>query len=421
MNKRMIGLKGLRGPIGLIRPIAPIGLRGLMALLGLIGLIGPMGVTGCSPEPPLHLYDAPEAVIELSVVDLDLEGYWETVMDLSAQIDLDVNWYYGWDEIDIQTHHSVIGYTMPEAFEVRRYYTGQTPYAPHTGVIADTIHGNHFQGMFDLGFWDMMLWNHISTYDGVQSLVIDEATSLDSVIAFTNSTMRSTRFNAPAFTHAFNAPEPLFVAYERGIEINKNLDGFVYDEERHAWVRTVKIVLRPVTYIYLTQVILHNNNGRITSIDGNADISGMARSTNMNTSTAGNDAVTVYFNANLKKDRDMNGERVDIIGGRVLTFGPTGVEVKAIEAAKKSGDSRQADALRHKFRHYMDFTMQFNNGYDSTFVFDVTDQIQQLPKGGIVTIELDVDTILIPSRSGGSGFDAVVKDTEDGGTWEFDM
>ena len=57
------------------------------------------------------------------------------------------------------------------------------------------------------------------------------------------------------------------------------------------WVRTLKLTLRPVTYIYLAQVILHNNKGRISSIDGNADLSGMARSTNMNTGQAGDDAI----------------------------------------------------------------------------------------------------------------------------------
>ena len=106
-----------------------------------------------------------------------------------------------------------IGYVMPSVFEVRRYYTGEIPYAPHTGVIKDTIHGSSFQGMYDWGFWDMMLWNEIQTKDGVQSIIIDENMSLDSVIAYTNATMRSTRYNAPRYTHAFNAPEPLIVVY----------------------------------------------------------------------------------------------------------------------------------------------------------------------------------------------------------------
>ena len=65
--------------------------------------------------------------------------------------------------------------------------------------------------------------------------------------------------------------------------------------------------------------------------------------------------------------------------------------------------------------------MQCNNGMDSTFVFDVTDQVRERYKGGVITVELNVDDVPIPKRSGGSGFNAVVKETEDGGTWEFEM
>ena len=71
--------------------------------------------------------------------------------------------------------------------------------------------------------------------------------------------------------------------------------------------------------------------------------------------------------------------------------------------------------------HYLDVNMQFYNGMDSTFVFDVTDQVRAHFKGGVITVELDIDTVPIPQRPGGSGFDAVVKDFEDAGTWEFNM
>ena len=49
---------------------------------------------------------------------------------------------------------------------------------------------------------------------------------------------------------------------------------------------------------------------------------------------------------------------------------------------------------------------------DSTMVFDVTDQVRKHYKGGVITVELDVDTVPIPTRPGGSGFNAVVKDYE---------
>jgi hypothetical protein len=172
------------------------------------------------------------------------------------------------------------------------------------------------------------------------------------------------------------------------------------------------MVLEPVTYIYLTQVILHHNNGRVTSTDGSSNLSGMARSVVLNTGVAGSDAITVYYNTRMKKDCKKDGELVDIIGGRLMTFGICNLNANRV--------SRGVDIKDGK-RHYMDCTMQFNNGMDSTFVFDVTDQVRKLYKGGVITVELDMDTVPIPQRSGGSGFNAVVKDTEDGGTYEFDM
>ena len=40
--------------------------------------------------------------------------------------------------------------------------------------------------------------------------------------------------------------------------------------------------------------------------------------------------------------------------------------------------------------------MMFNNGKDQTLVFDVTDQVRKRYKGGVITVELDVDTIPYP-------------------------
>ena len=110
--------------------------------------------------------------------------------------------------------------------------------------------------------------------------------------------------------------------------------------------------------------------------------------------------------------RRLTAERVDIVGGRLTTFGMCSQTPRNIH---------HVDEVTDKNRHYMDVTMQFNNGMDSTFVFDVTEQVRERYKGGVITVELDMDTIPIPTRSGGSGFDAVVKDFEDGGTHEFDM
>lgn len=184
------------------------------------------------------------------------------------------------------------------------------------------------------------------------------------------------------------------------------------------------MLFQPVTYIYLTQIILHNNrqNTRIvTSIDGSGNLSGMARSVNLNTGITGTDAITVNYNMRMKLDQEMkDGEKVDIIGGKVLTFGMPKLNPSRLDShsyMESLAKVRDADLNN---RHYLDVKMQFYNGKDSTLVFDVTDQVRRLYKVGVITIDVDMTKVPVPVRPGGSGFDAVVKDFEEK-QWEFDM
>ena len=151
-------------------------------------------------------------------------------------------------------------------------------------------------------------------------------------------------------------------------------------------------------------MILHHNRGKIVGIDCSGMLSGMARSTMVNTGIADKDYITVFYNMRFKKNCDMNGEDVDIAGGRLLTFGICGQNANRI---------KHRDDVKDDANHYLDVTMQFNNGMDSTFVFNVTDQVRNRWKGGVITVELDMDSIRIPSRNGGSAFDAIVKDFEE--------
>ena len=365
----------------------------------------------CSPEPPLHLYDAEQATFDIPIIDLDLEVYWDYDLALGINYDWQTEWNYGWDDEDRRIFGE-LGYTEPKVFNLRRYYTGDDPKRRHNSVYADQVEGTHFQATYEWGFWDILVWNQIETLDGVQSLIFDEQTSLDSVTAYTNQSMHPARYHAPRYVNAFYEPEPLFAAYDEDIEVSADLTGFVYDSLRNVYVKQLDMELNPITYIYLTQVILHHNNGRIAAIDGSANLSGMARTTNLNTGTAGNDAIAVSYGVRLKNDCQKGSETVDIVGGRLMTFGICGLRANGVTRADEVSDPN---------RHYMDMTMQFNNGMDSTFVFDVTRQVRQRYKGGVITVELDLDTVPIPTRRGGSGFDAVVLDYEDGGTHEFEM
>lgn len=368
-------------------------------------------LSSCKPEPPLHLYDMEPTDMEMVLAELELDTYWDYELEVGVKYEWRTEWFYGWDAEDLRIWGE-IGYTTPNVFNIRRYHTGDIPYAPHTKVIQNTVVGNTFQGEFNYGFWDLLVFNDIVPREDVQSLNFDETSTLDSITAYTNQSMTTSRYNTPRFTRAFYEPEELFSAYEQAIEIDREHKDFEFDAERNLWVKHLNMVLRPITYIYLTQVIVHHNRGKIVGVEGTGTLSGMARSTVLNSGRGGDDAVSITYQTRWKKDCDMNGEAVDIAGGRLMTFGIPG---------NRCGQLTDRRQVRDKIPHYMDLKMLFNNGIDSTFVFDVTQQVRDRYKGGVLTVELDMDTIPIPSRTGGSAFDAVVKDFEDGGTHEFGL
>lgn len=378
----------------------------------------------CEREPMLHLHKGgTDILVELPDIDLELQLLWDYLFSYDVEYDWQNEWLYGWDETDNELF-GPLGYPEPTDFNIRRYFTNDVQFGQHTAPYKHYITGKMLSAQYDFGFWDILAWNEIHTSDGVQSVRIDETATYDYVTAYTGQTMMAARYNAPRYTRAFYQPEALFAGYESGIGISKNFDGFTFDEDRKIWVRKLNMTLQPVTYIYLPQIILHNNNRDhriVTAIDGNADLSGMSRSVNLNTGVTGPDAITVNFNMRMKFDRNgRSNDKVDIIGGKVLTFGIINLNPHKLNTRAYAESMQKVMAADKNNRHYLDVKMQFYNGKDSTLVFDVTNQVRRLFRGGVITVELDMDTVPIPQRSGGSGFDAVVKDYEEK-QWEFDM
>ena len=140
-----------------------------------------LSLTSCEREPLLHLYDARELEIQMPEVELELDVLWDYELSFDVHYDWKAEWFYDWDDED-RNIFGELGYAEPTVFNLRRYYTGSEAYAPHTHVHAPPpIQGRYFRDRFDWGYWDLLAWNDIQTLDGVQSLIFDEETSLDSV------------------------------------------------------------------------------------------------------------------------------------------------------------------------------------------------------------------------------------------------
>ena len=103
----------------------------------------------CERQPPLHLYDSAEADFNLPLIDLQLDVYWN--YDLNYELSYDVKydwrseWYFGWDDND-RAVFGELGYTEPDEFNLRRYYTGDIPNGPRLSVRQDKVYGKTFSG-----------------------------------------------------------------------------------------------------------------------------------------------------------------------------------------------------------------------------------------------------------------------------------
>lgn len=382
----------------------------------IVAVIAICSVMSCI-QPPLHL-PGQELVMRMPRVETELSVVWD------CDVNLDEDWYYGWDRTDdsIWGH---IGYTEPLSYEVHRYFKGDNPNARHTDVDAFNIRSNRFRRYFQFGYYDMLFYSDIETNDGTQVVVMHE--TLDSIIATTTGTRGiSTRikFRSGAeeidTTQAIgllNQPEIFFGGYPENIYISPDLDDYEYDPQENVYIKHIDAQLRPLVYIYLVQFVLYNNeDGKIQGVNGNAALSSMASSTNVNTGHTGNQPAVVYFNTRMKKDLTVKGRKSDVIGGKLTTFGLCDNEPYTRAGALYSG-------RRTTLNNYLYFDLVWKNGGVMTYDFDVTDQCRSQAHGGILTVWIDCNKLTPPEpgpASTGSLFLPTVEDYKEV-FWEIDI
>ena len=372
-----------------------------------------MALTACTIEPPLHL-PAETVVVDLPIVITDLEVVW------SLNVDWESEWFYPWEQEDID-RWGELSYPMPRSYEIRRYFLGSRPGSAHTTVDGTTLLTTTYRSKYDFGYYDLLAWSNIYSPDQTQVVVIDDS-NLDYVWATT--TRSRYPLNIPALKDQalpHNHPEIFYSAYEQDVHISNNKEDYdYYDEVENVWVKHLKCEMQPLVFIYLVQVIVHNNSdGRIVGPSQSTVITGVASGVNVTTGATGHESTNVIFDMRMKKDLPYrNGARADIMGGKLTTFG-------LCDMPSWSRSRGQAFAGRADVDNYMMLGLHFINGADSTFVYPITDQMRRQPHGGIITIEILADTITVPIKPGGGGggsmFDPNVNPYEPGDTTEIEI
>ncbi|MGN0212259.1 MAG: hypothetical protein ACI4AN_04840 [Muribaculaceae bacterium] len=362
-------------------------MRRARAVAMAIAAVAMAALTHSCIKPPLVL-PSEEVIIDLPIIVSDIEVVWNIDTDWKRE------WIYGWDDTDEMLWGS-IGYFEPTNYEVRRYYLGGTAGAPHSADNVDgfTVFGTSFRRNYQFGYYDMLIWSNIDSPDGTQVLVVND-TDVNEVKATTTVTRGISRNpdNRDQVTALFNQPEIFYSTYPRDIYISHDFDDYDYfDEENKCWVKHLKSELHPLVYIYLVQIVLHNNDGRVVGTSGDAAVSAFASSTSVNTGHTGYTPCIVYYGTRMKKDLSTaEGETVDVIGGKLTTFGLCDMDPYWTDGRAEYSGSRS------DLQNYLYFTLRFSNETSKTMLLPVTDQCQRQSHGGVITVHVDCRNIDLP-------------------------
>lgn len=400
-------------------------------------------LSSCTIDPPLHL-PAEDITLRFPMVRVDVEAVW-------GNPDWEEEFLYQWDENDIE-HYGEMTYPEPIDYQLRRYYLGDEPDMPHTQVLSAFMSSSVYRSQFDYGYHDLLVWSNIHNAEHVQTITLQE--TLESVDASTNAVnsggaskfadmlakARAVRAASPRdVPRVYNQPDIFYSAYHRNLHVTDNpADYDFYDDVLLSYVKRLQMELQPLVYIYAVQVILRNNNGKITGASDGAAISGLADGVNVNYGRTTDADINVQFDLGMKYGLRVTprfatplrsgvqlkaavGETVDVLGGRLTTFGLCGMKGYADSRSQVLYAGTHPDNLNH-----IAIDFKFRNDADSIITYDITSQLQNQSHGGVITIEVDVNDIPLPYNpdphpGGGSGFDPYIKDYEDGENHEIEM
>lgn len=355
---------------------------------------------------PLYLMVPGTLQVETSIYDIKLEILWG--------VNWQTQWQYDWDE----KLHGEVGYSKPtgvrstvysldDEFARRSFFTQN--FSLEGGRIA-------LQG----GNWyDLLFYNN-----GTDYILFESDADYTYYKASTRATTRTpyaVRSQVPTRTYVdVNQPDEFFATFMEKNEVSIDPEDYVVEIDENGnrvYVCTLNATLRPHSYIYLIQVMLKNNIGkdgnRIVKGSRGLTLTGMAPAVDLYTglNTDSLIAVSTEDMKEMQTDRmltfpDGTQQKGDILATRMLTWGiPDCDPLKVIETGT---DVQLPDSC------YVGVGLTLSNGAVYAIQQNITEQIEEHPAGGVITIVVDAATIpeAPTPDTGGGGFDASVDDWE---------
>ena len=349
-----------------------------MTVILLLGL--PMG--GCSIGPELHLREVADTRIVLETkVDVDVmwQVNWTTV------------WEYPWDEVKL----GPVGYTIPNTMCLHVYPLDANNRVK--SLIVHNFNGTSTELSITAGVHDLLFYNNDSEVLLFQN---DEETNevhcntrqLSSGLKESQHVLTVNQKAAglePDETQTMEpevvrlTPDPLYTLYKPGFVVSDNPDDYEFIDGRY--VLRVDGELAPATYIYLFQLALENNDGRVVGSNGGAALTGVADGVELKSRVAHTTTSTILADAYFDRGSDL-------LGARFVSFGIPGINPYG-DQTKSEGDGS----------HFLVLNISYANGNWKNIRVDITDALRELPLGGVISLNLDVNDF--PPEGGSTGGD----------------
>lgn len=326
---------------------------------------------------------------------------------VQPQIEQNVNINMMW-EADWQAHWQVdwdteakgeIGYTEPETYHMNYFRSGSKELAGERDMVSGGIRIN-----LDYGNYDLLLYNN-----DYESMQIDRADDWSWVTASTTADPYaqlpdSITPNGPLR----RMPEQLFSMFATDVHVSDNLDDYEYLPDEGIYLLHLNSQLLPRTFIYLLQVELKNNDGRVTGC-GSSTIDGLASSVDLLSTLNDEVPVAHQFSSFYQEKTGEDGKPLCLIGGRMTTFGLCGIS--PWDESKRTEGTRALPRVATGNTCYVQ--LQYSNGGRRYVAVDITAQMRDKLTGGVINITLDLNEYTPPKPDTEGGFDVNVDDWDE--------
>lgn len=254
---------------------------------------------------------------------------------------------------------------LPEGLRVQLYNADASEEVlnlPPQGDVVSMRPGEHA----------LLFYNNDTEYivfNGLQSYASAKATTR----AVTRSTYLGNSYTDATAEQTVNQPDMLYGSY---------LDS--YTAERSTTVAVLPVTMHPLVFTYLVRYEFTHGLQYVSLARGS--LAGMAGSVQLNSGQTSEEEVTVLYDCTLE------------------SFG-TQALVRSFGVPNFPND-RYTTKAEHKYG--LNLEVRLKNGKIKSFDFDVTDQVERQPQGGVIVVS-GIEISDEEGTEGGSGFDVDVE------------